>query len=72
MITTTDLLAVESFLQSITTPGLRRLCACCRAELPGSDPQGTRISHGLCAPLCPEAKALGWEEPEGRAGQEAS
>jgi hypothetical protein len=63
MITTTDLLAVEELLHKITTPGLRRLCACCRAELPGSDPQGTRTSHGMCVPLCAEAKSMGWEEP---------
>ncbi len=63
MITPTDLHAAETFIRSIITPGLRRVCAFCRAELPGSDPQGTRTSHGMCDPICPEAKALGWAEP---------
>ena len=28
--------------------GLRRVCMDCGAELPGSNPRGTRVSHGLC------------------------
>lgn len=27
---------------------LRKVCMDCGAELPGSNPQGTRVSHGLC------------------------
>jgi hypothetical protein len=28
--------------------GLRLVCMDCGAELPGSDPAGQRVSHGLC------------------------
>lgn len=40
---------------------LRRLCQFCGEELPGSNPFGARISHGVCTPLCAEARAMGWE-----------
>ena len=29
-------------------PSLRMVCMDCGAELPGSNPQGTKVSHGLC------------------------
>lgn len=50
-----------AFLQSATPSGtslapvpadsvsdLRKVCMDCGAELPGSNPQGARVSHGLC------------------------
>lgn len=40
---------------------LRRVCAHCGAELPGSVPAAARVSHGVCLPLCAPAKAGGWE-----------
>ena len=38
----------------VKTSGLRRECCYCRRELPGSDPNGTRTSHGFCMPPCAE------------------
>lgn len=60
MITLTDLDAIEAEVARIDEPGLRKICAFCRADLLGSDRLGARTSHGACSPLCDEAKAMGW------------
>lgn len=33
---------------SVQSTGIKLVCMDCGAELPGSDPAGQRISHGLC------------------------
>jgi hypothetical protein len=45
---------------SISTDELRRVCMCCKRDLPGSVITSTVVSHGLCNPLCDEAKAFGY------------
>lgn len=47
---------------SITTRGVRLVCSFCKTDLPGSDHQGRKVSHGACRPLCGAAKAMGWED----------
>jgi hypothetical protein len=49
-------------VDELDTSGLRRVCMCCKRELPGSNPTALRTSHGVCAPLCQEALKLGWTE----------
>lgn len=46
--------------------GVRRVCMCCQAELPGSNRNALRTSHGLCAPACEPARKMGWVRPEER------
>lgn len=44
------------------TTGVRIRCSFCGVDLIGSDPTAARVSHGACKPLCPQAKAMGWED----------
>lgn len=58
-----DITAFEGSAGHITaTPLLRRVCAWCRIDLPGSNlnagPDAT--THGMCVPPCPPAIAMGW------------
>ena len=63
MITQAETAEIADYLRSITTPGVRLVCSFCQADLPGSDHQGKKVSHGACRPLCRAAKAMGWEDP---------
>lgn len=55
MITKEDLQALNEFMASIKTPGLKLVCMDCKVQLEGSDPSGSRTSHGLC-PQCHAAR----------------
>lgn len=63
MITQDQLAAAVDQVECIDTPGLRKLCCFCKTDLVGSDPTGTRASHGICNPICEPARAMGWEQP---------
>ena len=52
----------ESHSPAPTTPGLRCVCMFCKRDLAHSDRSASRVSHGACEPLCPEAAAYGWKE----------
>ena len=53
MIPPAELKALEEYLDAIETPGVRLVCFRCKAELPGSDPDGSLVRLGLCQPACP-------------------
>jgi hypothetical protein len=58
-------LAKEQAVQAVDemdTSGLRRICMCCKRDLPNSNLTATRTSHGLCSPPCQSAITLGWGE----------
>lgn len=49
--------------EAIQAHVLRKICAYCKCDLPGSNAKSQRPpSHGVCSPLCDEAKAMGWGE----------
>jgi hypothetical protein len=60
MITQTEIKQAEAAVDESDTSGLRRVCMCCKADLPGSNPNAVRATNGLCSPLCAEAVKLGW------------
>jgi hypothetical protein len=62
MILPIELDELERTLLNIDEQDLRKVCAFCRMDLPGSDPFGRRITHGVCSPRCGPARALGWED----------
>jgi hypothetical protein len=62
MILPIELDEIERALLNIDEQDLRKVCAFCRKDLPGSDPFGRRVSHGACSPRCRAARALGWED----------
>lgn len=35
---------------TIPEPPLRRICGWCKCELPGSNPDNPKVSHGICGP----------------------
>lgn len=40
----------------------RRICCFCQRVLGPAIGNYTNDTHGVCEPLCPEAKALGWQD----------
>ena len=62
MIPATELDEIERTLLNVDEPDLRKVCAFCRTDLPGSDLFGRRITHGVCSPRCAPARAMGWED----------
>lgn len=62
MILPTELDEIERTLLNVDEPDLRKVCAFCRADLPGSDLFGRRVTHGVCSPRCAAARAMGWED----------
>lgn len=65
MITAKEAAEADQYVRNIRHPGYRIVCSYCGAQLPGSDPQGVNISHGMCRPLCQAAKDYGWHDPAG-------
>jgi hypothetical protein len=59
MLTKTQLKEIDDYMDTIKV-GFRCVCSFCQAELPHSDRSATKISHGMCSPLCEPAKAMGW------------
>jgi hypothetical protein len=51
---------------------LRRVCAFCSTELPGSNPNGKQTSHGICDPPCGPAVAMGWSAAHANAKAEVA
>lgn len=62
MILQAELDEIEKTLLKIDQVGLRKVCAFCDADLPGSDIFGQHLRHGVCSPRCAQARALGWED----------
>jgi hypothetical protein len=62
MILPIELDEIEKTLLNVDEPDLRKVCAFCRMDLPGSDLLGRRVTHGVCSPRCAPARALGWED----------
>jgi hypothetical protein len=60
VITETDTSEAITAVAESDTTGLRVLCSFCNRELPHSNPNAKRISHGACKPLCQEGHDLGW------------
>lgn len=60
MIPPADIRSAEAELSAQDTSGLRKVCMCCKRELPGSNPTAIRTSHGLCNPLCEPALEMGY------------
>ena len=58
----TELDEIERALLGVDEPDLRKVCAFCRMDLPGSDLFGRRVTHGVCSPRCAPARAMGWED----------
>jgi hypothetical protein len=59
MLTKAQLQELDDYMDTIKV-GFRCICSFCQAELPHSDRSATKISHGMCSPLCEPAKAMGW------------
>ena len=65
MIPQTELDEIDRTFLRIDEPGLRKVCAFCNAQLPGSDLFGERVSHGVCSPRCLPAREMGWVDDPG-------
>jgi hypothetical protein len=51
-----ELKAIEEYFAGMDTPGDRLVCTWCQTDLPGSDPRGSQVRHGVCEPPCAAAR----------------
>lgn len=61
MMSTAEINEAIAVVAAQDASGWRRVCCFCKRDLPGSNPNSTRVTHGACLPLCEPALAMGYK-----------